>query len=74
MLASESDLPEGGIPGCDVITDGAARMQEAFGLRAPEMIYIRPDGYIGLRSNDLRQEKLLDYLALIYAVQNASGS
>jgi hypothetical protein len=49
-------------------------MQEAFGLRAPEMIYIRPDGYIGLRSNDLRQEKLLDYLALIYAVQNASGS
>jgi hypothetical protein len=66
VLASESDLPAGGIPGGDVITDGTARMREAFGLHAPEIIYIRPDGYIGLRSNDLGKEKLLDYFGLIY--------
>jgi hypothetical protein len=67
VLASESDLPASGISGCDVITDGAERMQEAFGLRAPEMIYVRPDGYIGSRLNDLSKEKLLEYLVLIYA-------
>jgi hypothetical protein len=74
VLASESDLPEGGIPGCDVITDGAARMREALGLSTPEIIYVRPDGYIGLRSIDLRKGKLLGYLALIYAAPSGPGS
>jgi 2-polyprenyl-6-methoxyphenol hydroxylase-like FAD-dependent oxidoreductase len=50
-----------------VIVDGLAKIEAAFGIQAPELVYIRPDGYIGLRTQDLRPRTLLEYLGLIYS-------
>ncbi|MBV8523953.1 MAG: hypothetical protein JOY71_17830 [Acetobacteraceae bacterium] len=33
----------------------------------PEAVYVRPDGYIGLRTRDLRATSLARYLRGIYA-------
>jgi 2-polyprenyl-6-methoxyphenol hydroxylase-like FAD-dependent oxidoreductase len=51
------------------IVDGLEKLHAAFGVREPEIVYLRPDGYIGLRTQDLRKETLLEYLGLIYAAK-----
>jgi 2-polyprenyl-6-methoxyphenol hydroxylase-like FAD-dependent oxidoreductase len=51
----------------NVIVDGLEKLHVAFGIREPEIVYLRPDGYIGLRSQDMKTQTLLDYLSLIYA-------
>jgi hypothetical protein len=50
-----------------VIVDGLGKIEAAFGIQGPEIVYIRPDGYIGLRTQDLRRRTLLEYLSLIYS-------
>jgi hypothetical protein len=42
-------------------------------MKDPEMIYIRPDGYIGLRTHDISIAAVRDYLKLIYAEKVLSG-
>ncbi len=49
-----------------VIVDGLEKIQSEFGIREPEIIYIRPDGYIGLRTQELRPQQLRNYLDQIY--------
>lgn len=49
-----------------VIVDGLERLQLAFGIREPEAVYLRPDGYIGLRSQELTPPALHAYLEGIY--------
>lgn len=49
------------------IVDGLEKLQSAFGIRNPELVYIRPDGYIGLRTQQLGAQTLLDYLHIIYS-------
>jgi hypothetical protein len=66
VFASECDADASGIQ-ANVITDGGQRLQVAFGIRGPEVIYVRPDGYIGLRTTKLDGPALLRYLRLIYA-------
>ena len=51
-----------------VIVDGLERLHSVFGIRSPEVIYVRPDGYIGLRTEKLDAQSLFQYLQLIYAV------
>jgi hypothetical protein len=68
IFALEPDADEAGISGASVITDGAQHLQLAFRMRQPELIYIQPDGYIGLRTQDLTGSTLRKYLALIYAM------
>jgi 2-polyprenyl-6-methoxyphenol hydroxylase-like FAD-dependent oxidoreductase len=51
-----------------VIVDGLERLHSVFGIRSPEVVYVRPDGYIGLRTEKLDAQSLLQYLQLIYAV------
>jgi 2-polyprenyl-6-methoxyphenol hydroxylase-like FAD-dependent oxidoreductase len=50
-----------------VIVDSQEKLRAAFSIHDPELAYIRPDGYVGLRTRDLREETLLDYLRLIYS-------
>jgi 2-polyprenyl-6-methoxyphenol hydroxylase-like FAD-dependent oxidoreductase len=50
-----------------VIIDATERLQAAYGTREPELMYIRPDGYIGRRSTDLCVVSLFRYLRRIYA-------
>jgi 2-polyprenyl-6-methoxyphenol hydroxylase-like FAD-dependent oxidoreductase len=51
----------------DVIVDGVEKLHAAFGIRESEAVYLRPDGYIGLRTQDIiNKQVVLDYLKLIY--------
>jgi 2-polyprenyl-6-methoxyphenol hydroxylase-like FAD-dependent oxidoreductase len=49
-----------------VIVDGLERLHLAFGILEPEAVYLRPDGYIGLRSRDLAPRAIRAYLEAIY--------
>jgi len=49
-----------------VIVDGLEKLQSVFGIRAPELVYIRPDGYIGFRTRTLQLQQLRNYLGQIY--------
>jgi 2-polyprenyl-6-methoxyphenol hydroxylase-like FAD-dependent oxidoreductase len=49
-----------------VIIDGSEALHTAFGIKHPEVVYLRPDGYIGLRATSLEPRLLLSYLELIY--------
>ena len=74
IFASEADAEAAGMSGASVIIDGGQNMQAAFGMRQPEMVYIRPDGYIGLRTKDPDVDELWRYLNLIYAVNISSAA
>jgi 2-polyprenyl-6-methoxyphenol hydroxylase-like FAD-dependent oxidoreductase len=50
-----------------VIVDGLEKLHTSFGIREAEIVYLRPDGYIGLRTQNLGKQTLLEYLGLIYA-------
>lgn len=43
-----------------------------YGVKRAEMLYIRPDGYIGLRSQRIDEGALLAYLSKIYTVREAA--
>ncbi|HEY2473188.1 MAG TPA: FAD-dependent monooxygenase [Candidatus Cybelea sp.] len=67
VFAREADVPAAGMQGDTVVTDGTEHLQIAFGLGRPEAIYVRPDGYIGLRTVNLRSGAVCNYLRLIYS-------
>ena len=50
-----------------VIVDGLEKLHSVFGITRPEVVYLRPDGYIGLRTGHLEAESLFQYLRQIYA-------
>jgi hypothetical protein len=52
IFASEADAEQAGATDENTIVDGAQHLQTAFGMHDPEIIYVRPDGYIGLRTQD----------------------
>jgi hypothetical protein len=67
VFALEADAQTAGKHGENVIADGAQHLQIAFGLREPEAIYVRPDGYIGLRTVRLSPAAIRAYLRRIYS-------
>jgi hypothetical protein len=52
-----------------VIVDGLAKLHSVYGVKGPEVVYLRPDGYIGLRTQNLGEETLFEYLSLIYSAK-----
>jgi len=56
-----------------LVVDGLEKLRALFGIAQPEIVYIRPDGYIGLRLQGMRTEALLDYLRVIYAGDLLNG-
>jgi hypothetical protein len=64
-FASETDAPTFGIATESVLSDGGQHLQIALRMRRPEVIYIRPDGYIGFRDQQLNGGKLFEYLSLV---------
>jgi 2-polyprenyl-6-methoxyphenol hydroxylase-like FAD-dependent oxidoreductase len=73
VFATEADAADFGGASGNNITDGGQNLQTAFGTRGPEIIYVRPDGYIGFRSDQLDCVGLLEYLRLIYAMAEESA-
>jgi hypothetical protein len=67
VFASEAHMASAGVAPTDAIVDGGGHVQHLLDLRGPEVIYVRPDGYIGLRTDDLRIEPIAEYLGRIYA-------
>jgi 2-polyprenyl-6-methoxyphenol hydroxylase-like FAD-dependent oxidoreductase len=69
VFPSQAYASDAGISEDDpkVIVDGLEKLHTTFGIREPEIVYLRPDGYIGLRAQDLRKQTLIEYLGLIYA-------
>ncbi len=65
VFASENHPRELGA--IKTITDGGQHLQIALGMHGPEIIYVRPDGYIGFRDDHLDADALLEYLGLIFA-------
>ncbi|MGW1742910.1 FAD-dependent monooxygenase [Nocardia sp. NPDC001965] len=55
------------VDAADVIIDGGRKMRGSLGLSKPEIIYVRPDGYIGYRSTALDGPQLAEYLRRVYA-------
>jgi 2-polyprenyl-6-methoxyphenol hydroxylase-like FAD-dependent oxidoreductase len=49
-----------------VIVDGLENLHAVFGIKRPEIVYVRPDGYIGLRTENLDARSLSHYFKLIY--------
>lgn len=52
-----------------VVVDGLGNVRKALDMTAPEAIWVRPDGYIGLRTRDLDVDGIVDYLRSVYAEQ-----
>ncbi len=68
IFASEIDAQAAEMHDSDALLDGTEHLQRGLGLLVPEVLYIRPDGYIGLRTDDLNPRTLSDYLSRIYAL------
>jgi hypothetical protein len=68
VFPSQAHASEAGLREDDpsVIIDGLEELHAAFGIKDREVVFLRPDGYIGLRSASLHVRSLLSYLGLIY--------
>lgn len=49
-----------------VLVDGLFEVRRVLQVEGPEVVYVRPDGYVGLRSRNLDVAGVVDYLSLIY--------
>jgi 2-polyprenyl-6-methoxyphenol hydroxylase-like FAD-dependent oxidoreductase len=66
IFASEFDADRARLSGVSPIIDGGQHLQTALDLSKPELIYVRPDGYIGLRCQNLQNHCLDEYLKRVY--------
>ncbi|PYL08803.1 MAG: hypothetical protein DME33_06355 [Verrucomicrobia bacterium] len=66
VFTSEVDANEAALNGRNPIIDGGQHLQTALGLSEPEIIFVRPDGYIGLRTQRLDSHSVCEYLSRIY--------
>jgi 2-polyprenyl-6-methoxyphenol hydroxylase-like FAD-dependent oxidoreductase len=68
VFPSQASASDAGMSEDDpkVIVDGLEKLHSTFGVRGPEIVYLRPDGYIGLRTQDLGPHRLRAYLGHIY--------
>lgn len=67
VFSSETDLASAQPAGEGIVLDGCGYIRSALGFTGPELVFVRPDGYIGLRTPDITQRTLFDYLHWIYA-------
>jgi hypothetical protein len=66
VFASDADAERAAGPSASTIVDGAREVRRVLGLSGPEVLFVRPDGYIGHRSDVFDEPALFDYLGLIY--------
>jgi len=69
VFQSDADVHNSSyVPGAtSVIIDGGRNLRRVLGVARPEIIYVRPDGYLGYRSTNLDEGALDRYLRHIYA-------
>lgn len=49
-----------------ILLDPGYKLHTRYGARVASLYFIRPDGYIGFRSQPVREEPLLDYLGTLF--------
>ncbi|WP_165422958.1 FAD-dependent monooxygenase [Ktedonosporobacter rubrisoli] len=56
-----------------ILLDPQGRLQTTYGARHAALYFVRPDGYIGFRSQPIHEELLRDYLGQIFSVAQYSS-
>lgn len=71
VFPSDADPADFGLAISDenVVLDSLQQLQDAMGWTEPELVYVRPDAFIGLRTRELSPAALFDYLSAIYSPQ-----
>jgi 2-polyprenyl-6-methoxyphenol hydroxylase-like FAD-dependent oxidoreductase len=54
-----------------VLLDAQRELHKIYGSRAETLYLIRPDGYVGFRSQPAREDRLLDYLGKLFLLGDA---
>jgi 2-polyprenyl-6-methoxyphenol hydroxylase-like FAD-dependent oxidoreductase len=69
VFQSDADMRDSGWEAGEtgVIIDGGRNLRRVLGIARPEIMYVRPDGYIGYRGTDLDPDPLDRYLKRVYA-------
>jgi hypothetical protein len=71
LIVGADGAPEDLTWGGSVLLDGSRSLHELYGASAESLYLIRPDGYVGFRSQPAEAEPLSEYLRSNYAI--ASG-
>jgi hypothetical protein len=71
LIVGADGAPEDLAWGGSVLLDGARSLHELYGASSGSLYLIRPDGYVGFRSQPADAEPLIEYLRNNYA--KASG-
>ncbi len=50
-----------------ILLDPQQKLHTLYGVHQASLYFIRPDGYVGLRSQAVKEKELLDYLAKIFS-------
>jgi len=71
LIVGADSAPEGLAREGSVLLDGSGSLHELYGASTESLYLIRPDGYVGFRSQPAEVEPLIEYLRSKYA--DASG-
>ena len=66
LVVSANDQPEQLDWDGSVLLDPERQLHRLYGAKAASLYFIRPDGYIGFRSQPAREEPLLAYLGKLF--------
>lgn len=66
LVVSANDQPDQLDWGGSILLDPEQQLHRRYGAGAASLYFIRPDGYIGFRSQPAREEPLLEYLGKLF--------
>ena len=66
LITPHSTRPEGCNYEGSLLLDGTSEMHDAYGAKTECIYLIRPDGYVGFRSQPATEKPLMDYLDQIF--------
>jgi len=69
IVVSAHDQPEQLDWDGSILLDPEHQLHRRYGADAASLYFVRPDGYIGFRSQPAREEPLLEYLGKLFLLQ-----
>jgi 2-polyprenyl-6-methoxyphenol hydroxylase-like FAD-dependent oxidoreductase len=72
LVLAESKKPEQLPWNGSILLDPQGKLHALYGARRPSLYFIRPDGYIGFRSQPVSEEQLLAYLGRIFTIVDSA--
>jgi 2-polyprenyl-6-methoxyphenol hydroxylase-like FAD-dependent oxidoreductase len=71
VVTAGSEKPENLDWDGPILLDAERELHKTYGARAEALYLIRPDGYVGFRSQPAREDRLLDYLGNLFLLDKA---